>query len=212
MHVFLKYDKIAPMIGLSQNQAHEIAILLDDTEHTEEVMAKLKEMYPDLDIQPWDKISPEVGYMSKVMDQYMYMIVGIILLALCFGIINTMLMVVLERVKELGMLMAVGMNKGRVFRMIMLESVFLTIVGGIIGIFLGFVVSYYFGQNGLVLPLEYADAFKDLGYSNIMYPEVDLGMVITVTIMVILTGIISAIYPAWKALRLDPAEAIRTDN
>ena len=67
------------------------------------------------------------------MNYYLFIFLIIILLALGFGIVNTMLMAVLERVKELGMLMAIGMNRKRVFRMIMLETVFLGLTGAMVG-------------------------------------------------------------------------------
>jgi len=71
------------------------------------------------------------------------------MLALCFGIINTMLMAVLERVKELGMLMAIGMNKVRIFLMLMLETLYLSITGGFIGIICGYLLCRYLEKAGI---------------------------------------------------------------
>ena len=69
----------------------------------------------------WREISPELGYITETMNVYMYLFVIIILIALGFGIVNTMLMVVLERIHEIGMLMAVGMKRIQIFKMIMLR-------------------------------------------------------------------------------------------
>ena len=120
-------------------------------------------------------------------------------------------MVVLERVKELGMLMAVGMNKRRVFSMIMLETVFLSLTGGLIGLALGTGFSEFFKNRGMDLSGLYKEGLEAMGYDAIVYPEILPEMILIVTILVILTGIIASVYPALKALKLNPAEAIRTE-
>jgi ABC-type antimicrobial peptide transport system permease subunit len=134
----------------------------------------------------------------------------IILAALAFGIVNTMLMVVLERTKELGMLTAIGMNKKKVFSMIMLESVFMSVIGGIIGILISMLVISLTAKNGINFS-QYSEGFEALGYSAHIYPEIAPLFFAEVVVLIIFTGILSAIYPARKALKLDPAEAIRTE-
>ena len=134
----------------------------------------------------------------------------IILAALAFGIVNTMLMVVLERTKELGMLTAIGMNKKKVFSLIMLESVFLSLIGGIAGMITGYFAILLTSKNGINFS-QYAEGFEAYGYSAHVIPQIDPGFFILITIMIILTGIISSVYPALKALRLNPVDAIRSE-
>ncbi len=207
MHLFVDYDKLVSSVGFTSEDAHEIAVYLDESKNVSQVKEKLEATYPKLLVEDWTEISPEVGYVSSVMDQYMYMFVLIILLALCFGIINTMLMVILERVKELGMLMAVGMNRTRVFFMIMLETVFLTFTGGAIGIGLGYFITCMMAKSGLDLSV-WGEGLRQMGYSPVIFPSINLEMIVSIAILVILTGVISAIYPAYKALKLRPAEAL----
>jgi putative ABC transport system permease protein len=154
---------------------------------------------------------PELGYLTETMDLYMYIFIIVILFALGFGIVNTMLMAVLERIHELGMLMAVGMNKIIIFKMIMLETVFLSLTGGVIGIFAGLVVSQIYSTKGIDLSGLYGEGFAALGYDSVIYTVIQMKMIIGVTLLVIFTGIISSAFPALKALRLNPAEAVRTD-
>jgi len=209
---FVKYSDLLSLTKMPEQSAHELAILLNNEEASTSVAAKLKAQNPDLFVQEWFEVLPELGYMTEAMDLYMYIFILIILLALGFGIVNTMLMVVLERVKELGMLMAVGMNKIRVFSMIMLETVFLSLTGGIIGVALGAGFSKFFEKRGIDLSGLYKEGLESMGWEAIVYTEIHLEMIITVTVLVILTGIIASVYPALKALRLNPAEAIKTDN
>ncbi len=208
---FVNYNELQSLTKMPENSAHELAILLNEDEASTKVASDLKSHYPELFVQEWFEVLPELGYMTEAMNLYMYIFILIILLALGFGIVNTMLMVVLERIKELGMLMAVGMNKRRVFSMIMLETVFLSLTGGMLGLALGTGFSVFFENRGMDFSGLYKEGLEELGWETIVYPEILPEMILVVTILVILTGIFASVYPALKALKLNPAEAIRTE-
>jgi ABC-type antimicrobial peptide transport system permease subunit len=108
------------------------------------------------------------------------------------------------------MLMAIGMNKRRVFSMIMLESAFLTLTGAVIGLILSGVVANITHRTGINLDM-WAEGLEAIGYSSIVYPVVTLSNYIGIVTLVIITGIVSSIWPARKALKLNPAEALRTE-
>jgi ABC-type antimicrobial peptide transport system permease subunit len=121
-----------------------------------------------------------------------------------------MLMAVLERTKELGMLMAVGMNRIRIFTMIMAETVMLSVFGGLCGIILGWLLNIYFGINGIDLG-AWSTAYKSMGFDTLIYTRLTWSITFQIAAMVFITGLLAAIYPAIKALRLKPVEAIRID-
>jgi len=123
--VFVKKADIDKLAGLNGN-IHEIAIVYNDINLIETENPKLQEVVGANMIQAWTDISPELGFANEFMSLFVYIFVGIILLALAFGVINTMLMAVLERKRELGMLMSVGMNKKKIFYMIMYETLVLS--------------------------------------------------------------------------------------
>ncbi len=208
---FVDFEDLQEITGVPGGSAHEIAILLEGRYLSADIQSRLQEMYPDLDVKQWSEIMPELSYLTETMDYFMYIFILIILLALGFGIVNTMLMVVLERVKELGMLMAVGMNKLRVFAMILLETVFLCLTGGIVGIALGSSLSFYFSNEGLDLSALYGEGLSAIGYDSVIFTVLTPDMIGIVVFLVILTGVLASVYPAIKALKLSPAEAIRTD-
>jgi ABC-type antimicrobial peptide transport system permease subunit len=174
------------------------------------VKTNLKTTFPELSFLSWKDLSPETALMTDFMDVWYIIIIGIILMALAFGIINTMLMAILERTKELGMLMAIGMNRKRVFNMIMLETVFLTFVGAFAGMILGALSIFITGKTGLNFS-SVGEGFEAVGWSAVVYPEIGFRFFILVTIMVVITGILSSIIPARKALKMNPVEAIRTE-
>lgn len=209
-NIFVRNEDIARLTGLDEGFSHEIAIVLENSEIMESSTTEISKLFPGLITENWRTLSPEMGYMDELMGVYMYMVVIIILFALCFGIINTMLMVVLERIKELGMLMAIGMNRMKVFFMIILESIFLSLTGGVVGIIIGYFVTAYFGKVGMDLSV-WGEGLEAMGFSAIIYPAVDFKVLFVIAGMVIFTGILSALYPAYKALKLNPADSIRTD-
>ncbi len=210
-HVFVRRNELQELTGLSGNKVHEMAVLLNDIETDNKVAAQISNLVPDLKVQLWKDLSPNLKVVTSMMDFFMFIFLIIILLALGFGIVNTMLMAVLERMKELGMLMAVGMNKKRVFSMIMLETIFLSMTGAIAGMIISYLLILYTGNVGMDLSSLYKQGFESLGYSAVLYPELGAKFFLEVTGLVILTAIIASLYPAKKALSLRPAEALRTE-
>jgi putative ABC transport system permease protein len=208
--LFVKYADLQTQLGLEDNFAHEIAIRLYQGDKAEEVKPEIEYLAAGNEVQTWKEISPEMSYLTDSMDQYMYIFILIILLALCFGIINTMLMSVLDRVKEIGMLMAVGMKKIKIFSMIILESVMLTIVGGILGMLIGSVITKIFETKPINLSM-FSEGLEEYGFAAQVYTSLRTETLITIAILVVLTAVLSAVYPARKALKLNPAEATRTE-
>jgi ABC-type lipoprotein release transport system permease subunit len=209
MHVFVKDVDLGNVLELPVDQSHEIDILLNDYLQASVVSDQLQKEYPDILIEDWSKIQPYLSFLSEYMDIMMGVFMMIILGALGFGIINTMLMVILERTKELGMLMAIGMTKKRVFIMIMYETIFLALVGGLMGEVLSMFLIKYFGKAGIDLS-SMAEGLESVGYSAITYPFLETYRYLQITILVLITGILASVYPAIKALKLNPAEALRT--
>jgi ABC-type antimicrobial peptide transport system permease subunit len=120
-----------------------------------------------------------------------------------------MLMSVVDRIRELGVLIAIGMKKSKIFIMIVLESIFLSLTGGFCGIVIGVISIGYYGSAGIDLTAISA-SLESFGATSILYPFLPAVMYVTLTIMIVIAANIAAILPAWKATHLVPSEAIRT--
>jgi ABC-type lipoprotein release transport system permease subunit len=207
--VFVLQSDFEGIANYSPQMAHEIVVRLHHRDDAPALAKRLKALRPDLQVDTYLELAPDVALVANYLDVYLMMIVGIILLALGFGIVNTMLMVVLERVRELGMLMAIGMNRARVFGMVMLETLFLMATGAVVGMSLSFALILHFGEVGIDIS-SYAQGFSAIGFSSVLRPEIGLLHYLKISALVLLTGVIASIYPALKAIRLKPAEAIRS--
>lgn len=210
-NVFVRNSDLQGLLG-NDKLVHHIICRVNDYQKAPEVAAllgaKLKGISTDIKVQSWKDTSPDLAYANDVMGQMLFIFVGIILLGLSMGIINTMLMAVLERTRELGMLMAVGMSKGRVFRMIVVETFFLTCVGAPIGVLLAWGTIQYTGANGIDLGM-FSSGLENFGYDTIIRPMLESDYYMKIGAMVTIAALLSAIYPAIKALKLKPVEAIR---
>jgi len=210
-NIYVRFSDIQKLTGFPENAAHEIAINISDNIQLPLILDEVMNITENkLDVKSWKELSPEMNYLTEAMDMYMYIFIIIILLALLFGIINTMLMVVMERTKEIGMLMAIGMNKIKIFGMIVLESVLLSLTGGFVGIIIGGLSAKYGETHPIDLSM-WAQGYQQLGYDAFVYTKLEPNMLINITILVIITGVIAAIYPAYKALKNDPADALRIE-
>lgn len=207
-NVFVRQEDLNRLMG-GDNSTHEIALLLNNVKHLDTVKNALAIAFPAALVQNYKEISPNVNLYESQMGVSTYVIIFIVMLALIFGIINTMLMAVLERTKELGMLMAVGMKRLQVFIMIVVETLCLAMIAAPIGLFLGFLTVSYYGRNGFDLS-AYGKGMEKFGFNDQVYLSLDVSSFVTVTIAVAITAILAALYPALKATRLKPIEAIHT--
>jgi len=208
--VFVEKNTLSQLIQIPSNVSHEIYVRLKPKANQTKADDEVSKIAKEYDVKNWKKIDPTVGMIDDYMDIWMYLFMGIILLALGFGIVNTMMMVVLERVRELGMLKAIGMTKKRIFKMVMLETIFLSLIGGIAGMIFSEGLILWTNHTGINLSFL-AQGLETMGYASFIYPEIENSFFFGVTILVIITGIVASILPALRATRLNPADAIRID-
>lgn len=209
--VFVRLDDLTRLADMS-GQANEIVVKLNDPGKLDAYIAGLKNRLAntDLAIENWQQAAPDMAMVSDMIYQMDIIVTTIVLIVLAFGIVNTMLMVVLERFKELGILMAVGMNKLRVFSMILFETIFLSLAGGAGGMLLGFLTIKLVYRTGINLSL-FSEGLSGWGFQEVVHPELGFRVYGIITVAVILTAVLASFYPALRALSLNPSEAIRKE-
>lgn len=204
---FVRAEDLHRLIG-TDSAWHELAILLTKKASMDSVATHLRSVAGNLQVSTWKQLAPDLAYVSESLATTLYIFMIVILTALAFGIVNTMLMVVLERRREFGMLTAVGMPRKSIFSMIVLETVILSLTGAIIGMTLTIITMAILSNTGIDLSII-SRGLNQFGIAEILYPSLPISMYPILMAMVIATAVLASIYPAIKALRLRPSEVLR---
>ncbi|MDX1641740.1 MAG: FtsX-like permease family protein, partial [Balneolaceae bacterium] len=208
--VFVLQEDLNRLLG-EENAIHNIRIETTDLTMAGTFASEIEQQFPNVSVKTWRDVAPDLRYTFDMMDLTLYIVMIIIIIGLVFSIINTMLMAVLERTRELGMLRAIGMNKLRTFSMVMVETVFLTMVGAPGGLLLSWICITYFGNVGIDLS-ALAEGLNEYGIGTVVYPELTWPYYLNIMLMIAVAALFSALYPAWRTLKLKPVQAIRKFN
>ena len=207
-NVFVKNLSITKNLP-SFSGIHEIPILLTDIELRSSVKKDLIQLSQNNIVETWDDISKDLAYANEMLAAVLYIFMMIILTGLSFGIVNTMLMAILERKKEIGMLMSIGMNRYKIFLMICFETTFLSMIALPFGLISSYLIVEYYSVVGIDLSIVEA-GLENFGVGTRLYLKVPQEQYVVVSIMVFMISIISSIFPSLRALKINPVEATKT--
>ncbi len=189
------------------DRVSEVAVLGDHYRDVEPLLASVRAALSDEDeILPWTELDAYLGTMMGVMDGFVLVWVVVIFLALSFGLVNTLVMAVFERVREIGLMLALGMRPASILGQIIVESILLLLIGLIIGNVLAF-ASVVPLQDGIDISIV-AEGMEMMGAASILYPEIESQDVILANATVLVLGFLASLSPAWRASRYEPVEAI----
>ena len=185
----------------------EIAVTGRDYRHPVPLLEVVREAAPkDADVRPWTELDTYLGLMLGVMDGFVLVWVVVIFLALSFGLVNTLMMAVFERIREFGLMQALGMKPSAIRYQVLLESVMLLLLGLLAGNLLA-VASILPIRDGIDLSAV-AQGMEMMGVSSVLYPSLYLQDVVMANVVVIVLGILTSLLPAWRASQYRPVEAI----
>jgi len=189
------------------DRVHEIAIIGPGFREVDPVYEKISAAAgPELSTLPWYELDPYLGTMLGVMDGFILVWIIVIFMALSFGLVNTLVMAVFERVREIGLMLALGMKPSVILGQIIVESVLLLLIGLLIGNLLAWATVVPLA-DGIDVSIV-AEGMEMFGSSSVLYPELALNDVVMANAIVILLGIVASLSPAWRASRYQPIEAI----
>lgn len=214
-----EYDRTLLVIPLTQaretfsmmDYVHTITIRLVDSQYMEEVKNALSSVVPPdrVEVMGWDELMPELVQFIVMDDVGAYIFDFILFMVVAFGILNTIQMSVFERIREFGVMLSIGTRPGQVVRMVLMESVFISLLGIALGVALGYAASYYFKIN----PIDYSSYAQEMavwGVNTAVFPADTTLLNIAVTsLLTFVLSFLFSIFPARRASRLKPVEAIR---
>lgn len=206
--IYVNINDAQNMLDVNNN-IYEYAIITDNFQNVATVRDELRTSLSDQhEVLSYQDLLPLMIMQVDMYRESMYVVNLIVGLALIFGIINSMLMSVFERINEFGVLMSIGMKNRKIFAMILMEAFTLGVIGTIIGLIGGYLFNMPLEHSGIDLSI-FSESMESFGIGAILYPTVSFENIIATLIMIPFISVIGALYPAFKAIRLEPVYAIR---
>jgi putative ABC transport system permease protein len=186
-----------------------IAIRFQDSRRMEEPLQKAAAIMPYsyIRVLPWQELLPEVAQISGVFKKGMVVVLGIVFLMVAVLVMNTILMSVLERTREFGIMLAIGTSPRKIVHLICLESVLMGVSGTLLGLLAGGFLVWTHLEKGINLAAHGATAVA--GVTNIIYPKIEMEFLLQSCLLLPLLVLLASLYPAMRASRLEPVKAIR---
>jgi ABC-type lipoprotein release transport system permease subunit len=197
-----------------------IAVLLDSSRRVERVVRALERELAgpieagELAVVTWREAMPELDAAVRLdeLGNYIWQVIMFTIIAL--GIVNTILMSVLYRHREFGLLQALGLTPGQTGAVVVFEGIMLTAVSGLIGIGLGLFVTWFFWRDGLDLSFTWSEewSFAGVVMDPVIVPLFTVARVVQGLAFIFIIGTLASLYPAYRATRIDVAEAMKFER
>ncbi|MBI3317467.1 MAG: ABC transporter permease [Candidatus Omnitrophica bacterium] len=213
----LPLDEYSAFISLASSQEllgidsdiHEIAVRLRSRAEIEGFKKDMQTVLPSdsYEMLAWNEIVPEVDQWASYSNAIIQTMLIAVMAVIAVGVMNTILMSIFERTKEIGVMMALGTGPRQVVSMIFFETLVLEFIGIILGIGLAYLLVFHFQRVGILMT-GFEDAFAESFMSPVVHPHLAFHRVLTsVKTLVLITSFIS-LYPAWRAAKMEPVKAI----
>ena len=209
----LPLTRVQKNLGYRSDEATLIALMLDDQRKAIETRDKLAQLplLSSSEVLSWQESQADLAGMIMLDKSGNYISQLLIGLLVAAGILNTMLMSVLERKREFGVMMALGMTPGILFRLVMIESFWLAVVGLVMGIIICTPWYIYMSQVGIDLVGVYGDDmdFGGVLIDTVMKIRLFKESVFAILLVLFSLALLSGAYPAWRAGRVPPVESLK---
>ncbi|NIS73921.1 MAG: FtsX-like permease family protein [Deltaproteobacteria bacterium] len=207
-YVFVTMPVAQRMLKLG-SAISEVAVILPGRQDAEMVAESLRRELPgaDYEVHTWLDLLPLVTAILKMYDGFILWWFFVVFIAMGFGIVNTTLMAVFERIREFGLQKALGMKPLWIVRQVLTETSFLLVLGMIVGNLLGILTLFALSKKGIDLS-SLSAGMEYFGYSRVIYPVLNGRDVLLANGVVLVLGLLVSMYPAVKAARISPVEAM----
>jgi len=190
-------------------RVHEMAVVVEDIEDVNYIAAMISDAIdqPDLMVEPWQVFAASFYNAMKADQQGTWIMILIIVLIVGVGVLNTVLMTVLERTREYGVLRAVGVRPAQVSRLVMYEVVVMAAGSVMVGLVLALALNYWLSQTGIYYGTSFT--YGGVEFSRV-YSEMNVRSYVIPALTVLISAVFVSLFPAVKAARTLPAKAMRT--
>jgi ABC-type lipoprotein release transport system permease subunit len=171
------------------------------------VVSRLRDVFSGLDVLRWEELEPQAAAMFAFADMAIFIWFLIMMGALVFGLVNTLVTAVMERTREFGMLRAVGMRPWAVVVQVVIESSLIMLTGVVAGLALGSGLVWWLA-DGIDLS-RWSQGVELAGMRSLLVPHLYVADLLLVAGMSLVLGALASLYPAWRAVKIEPLEALR---
>ena len=192
---------------LAVDAVTEVSVRLTEGVQEPPVLHRLTRAFTDLDVRTWQDLEPQAAMMHEMADATVSIWFLIVMGALIFGLVNTLVTAVMERIRELGMLRAIGMRRGAVIAQVVIESMITMAIGISVGVVLG-LLGYLWLADGIDLS-AFSEGLELTGIRPELVPRLWAQDVVLVVGLSLVLGFLASIYPAQRAVRIQPLDAMR---
>ena len=193
----------------ANNLIHEIALNSKGRFESEEIQKLLSARTADVDVETWQQLMPTIALMTEKMSVFMRTFFSLIFgIAASLGVMNTMIMSTYDRMREFGIIRAIGTTPWRILKQVSLEAILLTTIASVIGAVVGLSVALYFQKYGFDVSGGGNMSFGGVVMDPVWRGSVSVGIVLLPVVLLMLVSIVASIYPASIAARIKPVEAI----
>ena len=204
--VFAGESTIQHLLGVGESVS-EVAILGADYRNVDDLYRSIATAADDgVEVLPWHELDTYLGSMLAMMDGFVIVFIVVVFLALSFGLVNTLVMAVFERVREIGLMLALGMTPRNILAQIVTESVLLLIIGLVVGN-VAAIATIEPLKGGIDVSIV-GEGMEMMGASSVLRPALYLKDIVMANLIVIVLGFFASLSPAWRASRYDPIRAI----
>jgi ABC-type lipoprotein release transport system permease subunit len=194
----------------AENRITTLSIMIDEIDNQNEVYDKVKSLFHEkYEVMTWAEMMPELVQSIEIDNAGGIIMLGILYVIIGFGIFGTVMMMTAERTREFGILISIGLKKGRLAFISFLESLFLSFIGVAAGVIVSIPLLYYFYQNPIELTGEMAEMILSYGLEPILPFRFAVNIFIDQFLTVFVIAIVSVLYPLLFIRRLIPVEAMR---
>ena len=205
--IFINAKNIHLFLGTNPDDATQIAIMSDNDTLQEALKAK----YPQLDVKSFLELQPMMKMMQEVMIIFNSITFIIVMSVVFIGILGVMYVSILDRIREFGIVLGIGMHYKYIRLQIFLEAIFVSLFGYIAGAVLGGALLLYLKNYGLDLS-SFSDALEMWGYEAVIYGTINFSYFSTTFFAIIAAAILSVLLPLRKIKKLNPIEVIKADK
>ena len=193
----------------TNNLIHEIALNSKGRFESEEIQKLLSARTADVDVETWQQLMPTIALLTEKMSVFMRTFFSLIFgIAASLGVMNTMIMSTYDRMREFGIIRAIGTTPWRILKQVSLEAILLTTIASVIGAVVGLSVALYFQKYGFDVSGGGNMSFGGVVMDPVWKASVSVGIVLLPVVLLMLVSIVASIYPASIAARIKPVEAI----